>query len=583
MHPVLPRFVAGTALAALLGLPVLAPDPQAAQAGTSRGAGTENRAWVAGAATPKLISRPTYEVTEIRDAGMRVRDNTRLSLNLYLPKGKGCFPCLLIQEGYGKDGPINAAGQARDFARRGYAVVQADIRGMGDSEGHWEPFVDRQHQDGYDLVEWTARQKWCNGKVGTWGTSYMAIDQLLMAKEAPPHLVAMIPVQGWGDAYHGWFYKGGMRSLEDPIVYLGLEQALQALPPGNRNPNVYLDHLTNKTVLSYQRQYMEHPTRDGFWRERSTWREDMHAMARRGLKIMFQDGWNDFFLLPEVTAYEQFREAGGDGMLVLGPWTHGGEGGVLPYDFQTYRVLWFDRWLKGMPNGIDKGPRVLMHVQGADAWRFEKEWPIPDARRTKLYLHADRSGSARSLNDGTLSLGRADTDAAASYVYTPAQVAGGGGLLGAQSPQDQRIDEPGSLTWTTPPLDRPVELSGPITLTFWGSSTAVDTDFVARLVDVAPDGRATQMTRGWLKATHHSSDVHPTPLMPGKVYRFTVTVWPNSNVYRAGHRIRLQLSGSDLPLMEPNQRPARVTVLQDSRHPSALEVDVIGAPPRFQR
>jgi putative CocE/NonD family hydrolase len=303
----------------------------------------------------------------------------------------------------------------------------------------------------------------------------------------------------------------------------------------------------------------------------------MHAIAERGVKVLFQAAWNDFFLLPELTMYEQFRTAGGEGKLVIGPWTHGGEAGMLPYEFQTMRLLWFDRWLKDIDNGMDKGPRVLMNVQGADEWRWEQDWPIPDAKPTRLYLRAEKAGAARSYNDGSLSLSPPDAgEGAATYPYTPTNVAGGGGLLGAQSPQDQRLDESRSLTWSTPPLEQNTELSGPITLRFWGSSTARDADFVARLVDVAPDGAATQMTRGWLKATHHSSDTDPEPLEPGTTYEFRVTVWPNSNVFAAGHRIRLDLSGSDLPLMTPNPNPAVNTVLQDAEHPSYLEVAVIG-------
>src|SRR3954447_12228185 len=142
---------------------------------------------------------------------------------------------------------------------------------MNDSRGHWEPFIETERNDGYDLVEWTARQPWCNGKVGTYGTSYMGINQMLMSKTAPPHLKAMIPVQSWGDAYHGWVYKGGMMSLEDPLVYLGLEEGLQKRPPDNNDPQTYADHLTNQNIAVFQKEYMDHPNRDAFWHERSTW------------------------------------------------------------------------------------------------------------------------------------------------------------------------------------------------------------------------------------------------------------------------------------------------------------------------
>jgi putative CocE/NonD family hydrolase len=576
------QLLAAMTLLACLG--ALAAVPAGAQ-GPEKGAGTEHRRWVeAGAEAP--ISPAQYDVVVTKNATMQVRDGTTLKLNLYLPDAEGPFPCLLIQEGYGKDGFISSGAISRDFASRGYAVVQADIRGMGASEGEWEPFVQRQHEDGYDLVEWTADQPFCTGKVGTFGTSYMAIDQFLTAKELPPSLGAMIPVQGWGDAYLGWAYKGGMRSVEDPIVYLMLEQALLANPPSDNDLGAYTDHLLNVPAPRVLQSWRDHPNYDAFWEERSTTAEDHARMAQHGIAILFQGAWNDFFLYPELKAYTEFADAAKTRKqhalrkMVIGPWTHGREDGVLPYSFQEYRVLWFDHWLKGIDNGVTDEPKVLLYVQGAEQWRFEDDWPIPDAKNTRFYLRAAKSGSAVSLNDGTLTLAKpAAGESSVSYVYTPAQVAGGGGLIGAQSPQDQRLDESRSLTWTSPPLPAATEVTGPITFRFWASSSAADTDFVARIVDVAPDGTATQMTRGWLKATHHSSHSHPTPLTPGEIYEFEIEVWPNSNVYGTGHRIRLDLSGADLPLMEANPNAATVTVYQDAENPSYVELPIIGRRP----
>ena len=587
--PTSPRVRVATVAFALLGLALPAAPPVAAQSGEEQpagvlGAGTEDRRWVEGEEDPP-ISPAEFDVVVRENETMQVRDGTTLKVDIYLPDAEGPFPCLLIQEGYGKDGAVAGTAIPMDFASRGYGVVQADIRGMGSSEGQWEPFIRRQQEDGYDLVEWTAAQDFCTGKVGTFGTSYMAIDQMLMAKLLPPSLGAMIPVQGWGDAYLGWHYKGGMKALEDPIVYLMLEQALLAVPPPDGDGGAYLDHLSNAPAPRVLASWNQNTTFNDFWRERSTLAEDHEAILEHGVAVLMQAGWNDVFLYPMMKMYREFADAADSPdeasriKLVVGPWTHGGEDGVLPYDFQAFRVQWFDRWLKGIENGIDQGPRVLMNVQGADAWRWEDDWPIPDAKSTRFYLHAEQAGGARSINDGTLSPEAPSADeATASYPYTPTQVAGGGALLGGQSPQDQRIDETRSLTWSTPPLEDATELTGPITFTFWASSTAADTDFVARVVEVAADGTATQMTRGWLKATHRDSHSEPTPLEPGELYRFEVEVWPNSNVFDAGNRIRIDLSGADLPLMEPNPNPAVVTVVSDAEHPSYVEFDVVGAP-----
>ena len=569
---------------AIFLLAALAVASQAPLASAQMGEGTQGRQWVAGPQQSNA-SPAQYQVIELTNQYMDVRDGTRLAYNLYLPMAPWPFPCLLIMEGYGKDGIIASKANAQDFASRGYAVVQADNRGEGASQGYWDPFSEQQQEDGYDLVEWEAQQPWCNGRVGTFGTSYMAIVQFLMAKHLPPHLVAMIPVQGWGDAYQQ-YYHGGWRAVADGTLWaLGIEQPLQLTPPSDGDTQTWQDHLVDQpTATRLINEWHDHPNSDGFWAERSTLAADHAAMARAGIAILFQTGWNDLFPYTETKAYREFAAAGGRRKLVIGPWNHGGESNpdVEPYTFQTYRVLWFDRWLKGVNNGVDKEPKALLYIPGANQWRFEKEWPIPDTKYAKFYLRADRSGSAPSVNDGSLSAHAPAAETPDVYVYDPTEVAGGPSQLfagGEQSPADQRIDETRSLTWTTPPLSSPTEVTGPITFTFWAASTAADTNFCARLVDVAPDGSATQITRGWLNTPHYPDPAHPQPLAPGETYQFSMEIWPTSHVFEAGHRIRLDLSGADVPLMEVNPNPAIDTIYHDAAHPSYVVLPIIGTSP----
>jgi uncharacterized protein len=250
------------------------------------------------------------------------------------------------------------------------------------------------------------------------------------------------------------------------------------------------------------------------------------------------------------------------------------------------RILWFDRWLKGIHNGIDQGPRALIYVPGPNQWRYEADWPIPDTKRTRLYLSAEKSGSAQSLNDGSLTATPPKADAAPeAYAYAPGDAAGPATLFANQQGQeagsnavDQRPFEATRMTWTTAALKVPTEVTGTVALDFWASSTIGDPDFAVRLVDVAPDGSAIQVARGWLSAAHYPSDSHPKPLAAGEKRHLRVQVWPTSNIFAAGHRIRIDLSGSDFPLMELNPNGHTDTIYHDAAHPSAVILPVIGAP-----
>jgi putative CocE/NonD family hydrolase len=569
--------LAAPVIAALACVPALAA--------TEKGAGTQNRQWVAGPASgpPPMESPAASQVSETDDRFMHAREGTPLSYNLYLPVKAPVGPCLLIREGYGK---ASGNSQAEDFASRGYAVVDADDRGNNSSGGHWQPFSREEAEDGYDMIEWMARQPWCNGRIGTFGTSYMGIVQMTAAKLLPPHLKAMIPVQMWGDAYDGYYYPGGWAKNTDGWIYeIGAAQLPHYRPPSTGDPDVFMEHLLNEpSGVRFAQEVRQHPDRDGFWRIASSYARDHVNLARRGVAVMFQTGWNDLMTEPTLQAAEEFAAGGGPRMTVVGPWTHGAEDGVQPYDFQTMRVLWFDRFLKGIRNGIDTWPRALLYVPGPNQWRFEDDWPIPDEASTKLYLDPAKSGSAQSPNDGTLAKAApAAKSPPTTYDYVPADAIGPATLFANEQGQeaggsapDQRPFEPLRMTWTTAPLKKATEVTGTVTVDFWASSTIGDPYFAARLVDVAPDGSALQIARGWLSAAHYPSDAHPVALKPGEVRRLRVRVWPTSNVFAAGHRIRVELGGSDAPLMEVNPQPHTDTIYTDATHPSRVMLPVIG-------
>lgn len=577
-----------TALLAVVGAPVLATLPASpapaddcvSREGRTYGKGTECRNWIAGDAKPhRSVSMPRYEVITHADQMVPVRDGTLLNAQIYLPDAKGPFPCLVIIDGYGNP-PDGSGRQINDFASRGYAVVEYDIRGIGGSHGDHHVYDRVMQEDGYDMIEWTARQKWCNGNVGTYGRSYLAITQTLVAKTLPPHLKAMIVVQGSGDSYSDVWYLGGMPPGTGRAVWNANPHAQAHLPPRS-TPT---DWQPQAERFFYE-EALEHPTFDPWWRERSVIAEDYAAMARHGIKIMFLDSWHDYFVESIHHQWEQFTAAGGISKLFLGPWEHGGEHGadrVYPYEFQTYQVMWMDRWLLGKRNGIEREPPVSINVPGPDQWRFERDWPIPDARATPLYLRAEQSATSASVNDGTLSRRKpAAGEQSVTLSHSPlgpfnsASGAKAGG--GAQQPsEDKRVYEARNLTWTLPPFTEPTEMTGPLWFTFYASSSAPDVDLVAELSHVAADGSTRQLTADWLRASHRSSHVRPSPLVPGKVYRFRMELVPYSKVFAPGDRIRLSLATSDAPNRIPSDQPATVTIYQDAAHASRVLFPLIG-------
>jgi predicted acyl esterase len=535
------------ALVAVQGLPAAAGE---------KGAGTEHRKWVNGAkAAP--VSPPVYAITE-HEQFVAVRDGVRLQTRIFLPvlpQGAKTPPCVLETDGYGTLLDPFFMPALQDLAKRGYAVMFARLRGTPPSEGV-NGLYERYGEDGYDLIEWMADQPWCNGDVGMVGGSLLGISQWLAAKEAPPHLRTFIPDVACGDCYSYLWYLGGM------------------LPGGGRKARAGVPGAENEYANAIQ-----HRNFDAYWRERTTMPEDVRRIARREIPVLIRDAWGDYLLAGAVRNYENYKGVGNRRKIILGSVSHAPAPDSMPYTNVEYQVMWLDRWLKGIRNGIDKEPRALIYVQGPNQWRFESDWPIPDTHPVKLYLRGRLSGSAVSLNDGALSARppRWGEDAV-SYTYSPGgpfnQANGNGPILAV----DQRPNELHSLTWTSEPLSVPTEATGWWSLDFWASVNAPDTDFVVEITDVAPDGSSTQVGRGWLNAARAFSRSNPKPLKEGRVYNFAVEVWPTSYVFPAGHRMRVALSGSDCCVLgsDPNPVPGRVTVHQDIFHPSHLEVPVIG-------
>jgi uncharacterized protein len=566
---------------------------------------------------------------------VRMRDGVTLHADVYRPAVDGRFPVLLTRTPYDKAGSaaINNMFDLMAAARAGYAVVVQDVRGRYTSEGDWYPFV-HEADDGYDTVEWCAAQPWSTGKVGMFGRSYVGATQWLAATTRPPHLICIAPMITADDYHEGWTYQGGAfelgfalswsfalaaDTLDRQQVTLGdsysaalasyreqldcLPCRFTDLPLRDTRPVASLD------LTHYYRDWIDHPDDDDYWRRWNI--AARHATIE--VPALNVGGWYDIFLGGTLRNFVGMRATGAtpaarDGQrLLVGPWWHApfsnptgdayfgveSTGATIAMDGQVRR--WYDYWLKGETNGVDADAPVRLFVMGENAWRSESEWPLARTRYTPYYLRSD--GRANSLRgDGVLSLDAPGGDPPDCYVYNPrdpvptrgGQLCCSSSFLGGgafdQRPVEERSDV---LVYTTPALSSPVEVTGPITVRLWAATSVADTDFTAKLVDVAPDGYARNLTDGIIRARYREGTDRPRPIEPGRAYEYTIDLWATSNLFKAGHRIRLEIASANFPRFDRNlntghalgqdaeMQPALQTILHDAEHPSHVILPII--------
>lgn len=527
------------------------------------GAGTEGRNWLA---ERIHVDNPSLRFPVSIQDGVTVtaRDGVKLDARLFLPtlkEGAKPTPCVLMSDGYGRSSNTGAETDPvlMNIASRGYAVMHLSLRGSGASGGE-ATLYNQFGQDGADAVEWMAKQSWCDGNVGMVGPSLLGIAQWLTAKEAPPHLKAIVPQVACGDCYGLLWYPGGMMP--------GPGREARKLSPG--------------AEAEYP-SATAHRNLDDWWRARTTLDADVKAIAARGVAAFISGGLDDYITPGNIRAYEEFAAAGREHKrLLLAPHAHGWQIDFL----QELQVQWLDHWLKGIDNGVERAPRVILYVKGVDRWRTEADWPIPDARPATLHLDAARSGSIASANDGSL-LATASSGPSATLPYAPGRGPALPVLLSAtagRSADDQRASEAKVLTWTTPPLTVAAEVTGYPHASLWASCDAADGDMVFSLDDVAPDGTSTQIVQGYLNVPHQASESDPVPLVPGQARRIDVDLLPTAMVFQPGHRIRLALAGAagvapGLPAPQgpgPSPHAFTWTVLQDGDHPATLTLPIVG-------
>ncbi len=554
-----------------------------------------------------------------------MRDGVRLAANIYRLEGAGPQPVLLSRTPYDKETIGNGDGtlDIQRAVQAGYVVMTQDTRGRFSSEGDCTPFV-QEHADGYDTIAWAANQPWSSGSVGMFGGSYVGNAQWMAACEQPPALGTIAPLVGFASLYTG-FRVGGIPQLVGLVwsAAMGIEELRRQVESGRRaapegplfdgsalEKHMPLDDFPFMRGLSdYYFDWQDFPPGDPFWE--NFWPENGYEKA--AVPSLNIGGWYDCFIKHTIENFVSMRRYGSPEIrnsqrLVVGPWSHGGFSGlfaehdfgpaasVQAADLHGLLIRWYDRWLKGRRNGIENEKPVKIFIMGTNQWREEDDWPLPDAVEHSYFLHS--AGAANSLEgDGELSPTPPAAELPDIYLYNPLRPAptrGGQVLLGGPNdmgPKDQRPVERREdvLVYTTPPLEQALEVTGPVRLRLFASSSALDTDFTGNLVDVFPDGRAIILTGGALRARYRNSITKPELLEPGKVYELELDLWATANVFLPGHRIRLDISSSSFPRLarntntggDPNREraeqclPAVNRVYHDSDHPSALIVQVI--------
>ncbi|HIE99433.1 MAG TPA: CocE/NonD family hydrolase [Fuerstia sp.] len=500
---------------------------------------------------------------------MTMRDGTELAANIFKPKGDGPFPTILSRTPYGKGSEKHGRGRA--YARQGYAMVIQDCRGRGDSKGLWDPFR-YDAEDGFDTQEWVGQQPWCNGKIGTAGGSYTGWTQWAAAPQGSQYLKAMVPIVPFCNAYDN-AYDGGAFQLALMMGWGAAVGGARVPPDKSLEAFRYLplnrfDDQLDKEVF-YLEDWVKHTVDDDYWKLRGIGREAFDDVTVPVLNI---GGWYDIFskvtleMTNRVRSESNNRAVRRNQFAVIGPWAHGvGGSKVGDLDFGPDATMnigqlqkkWFDYWLRDQDTGVEEWPTFQIFVMGENKWRGESEWPLTRTQYTPFYLQSN-GNAADITGDGVLNNAKPGTSAIDTYTYdpdNPTPTAGGNNLGGAPAgPFDQtRIEQREDvLVYTSAPLAEAIEVTGPVKMILYAASSATDTDFTAKLVDVHPDGKAYNLCDGIIRARWRNSRTKPDLIQPGKSYRYEIDLWVTSNLFKPGHSIRVEISSSNFPRFDRN-------------------------------
>ncbi|WP_174727574.1 CocE/NonD family hydrolase [Mesobacillus harenae] len=533
-----------------------------------------------------------------------MRDQTVLRADLYIPdRSSEAFPCLIQRTPYDKSQVYKKSFPPMMAASKGFAVLVQDTRGRFESDGEFKPYQD-DAKDGFDTIEWAAQQPWCNGKVGMYGGSYVGATQLLAATEKPPHLVTIFPTISSSLRFDGWAYSGGAFKLINLLgwtlvmiqhtakrkgiqlpdsllnVFKGLDELHHISFSSDSDPeDVFkktdeVQKIMDQVLRTLPLEDIPIPTELGqyfferiqHWKDDEYWKQlDITKYYNEiSIPMIHLGGWYDMFDRHTIENFKGFSGGSAYQKLVMGPWSHGMfSKNVGEVDFgpnAEWRVKladlhqrWFEYWLKDMDHSIEQEAPIQIFVMGENCWRNENEWPLKRTEYVKWYLHS--SGNANTMNgNGVLSKTHPIIEPEDSFDYNPINPVpskGGNILPLGMNPgaRDQReIEEREDvLVYTSEPLEVNLEITGPLLVKLWASTDAVETDFTAKLIDVHPDGFAQNIQNGIIRTSFRESNRNPRLIKPHEVYEYEINLSATSNLFKEGHRIRIEISSSNFP------------------------------------
>ena len=568
-----------------------------------------------------ICARQTVPVVQQivqKDVPIKMRDGLILRADVLLPASEGKFPVLVYRTPYGKDSAPKEWTTFGKAVKRGYAVIIQDVRGRYASEGEFDPYKNEGH-DGYDTIEWAAAQPWSNGDIGTFGLSYSGAVQWLAAVENPPHLKAMVPAMTFSTP-RIFFYSGGVfdgswidwiwfdiapdarkkKHLPGPQTYKEAaaswkieHERLQSFLPLRDLPDF-------KLVAPFYYEWLAHPPADPWW----DWAELRGKYDHVHCAVLNISGWYDEAYGPDgatmnfnglLTARKNEKDP--RTQTIIGAWSHGelerskaGEidfGPAAKVDYDEIILRWMDHYLKGIDNGIGREKPVRIFVMGDNQWRDEDSWPLQRARPTPFYLSGRYIGPhAYALKKSTIALETATSEFTSDPAYP---VTDPYEEFGARDYQTLAGRE-NVLVFDSLPFDKDTEITGPIQATIYASADVPDFDLWVRLLDVWPDGRAFNlMSPGLdvLRASYRNGSPKPELLRPGNIYQLKLHRLLTSNVFMAGHQLRIQISGAFFPHFSRNLQTgeseitssktkiSHIRIYHDKDHPSTVTVPIV--------
>jgi uncharacterized protein len=581
----------------------------------------------------------TFSITVEKSAPMEMRDGVLLRADIYRPGDKERHPAIFMRSPYNRSMTLDFSFvNLIEVVTAGYALVVQSLRGTYDSGGVMglgDVSLSSEGKDGYDSVEWIASQPWCDGNVGSAGGSYLGLLQWITARENPPHLKAMAPwISGSGGAEPS--RQNGIVNLGVALSWVlatGLEiitwqkeagkdvtHALEILRRGNVMPEEVYNCLPLKDVPHFNFEGVKEVWANRILnndREQPEFVEKTRTQYEKvRVPCMHVSGWYDFYPSGTLGHYLSMKEKGGSVLaresqhVLMGPWLHMGPGssnsvGDMGFGEQAttqgsqlsqYNITFFNKYIRGMEVNL---PAVRYFVMGSNVWRNAETWPLPQTQWLRFFLHSKGSANSSEGNGG-LSRKEPGQEPPDIFYYDPHNPVltlgcrGGTELLRIpagiqeQSPNERRRDV---LCYTTEELKEDMEITGPLLLHLFAATSARDTDFVAKLVDVYPDGRAFNVTTdGIIRARYRKSLFNPMPVTPEEVNEYVINLEATSQLFRRGHRIRIDVASSSFPEYDRNMNTgnavgedakgitAKQTIYHDTEHASFIDLPVITNP-----